>query len=258
MGRRIFFFDIDGTICKHNQVSPRVRKAINDIQAKGDLCFVATGRPLTFLQEQVKEIGFDGYLLFNGAYVVSKDEVIFEVKMKTEEVKELITYLREHNCEYILQNAYKNQIHPEFTRLFDFFKDLVKVDVTGFIREFNEEEVINDILKVEIWPDNREICPQLIEKFPNFTWHQYESSNMEVCIKGISKAWGIKKVIEHFGIDQKDTYCFGDGPNDIDMFKSIENSYVMDNADNDVKPYAKHVCPSIYEDGVAVILESLL
>lgn len=258
MGRRIFFFDIDGTICKHNQVSPRVKSAINAIQAKGDLCFVATGRPLTFLQEQVKDIGFDGYLLFNGAYVISKDEVIFEVKMKTEEVRELITYLREHNCEYILQNAYKNQIHHEFTRLFDFFKDLVKVDVSGFIRDFNEEDVIDDILKVEIWPDNAEICPVLIERFPNFTWHRYESNNMEVCIKGISKAWGIQKVIEHFGIDQKDTYCFGDGPNDIDMFKTIENSYVMDNADEDVKPYAKHVCPSIYEDGVAVVLESLL
>ena len=102
MERRIFFFDIDGTICKHNVVSPRVKKAINDIQARGDICFVATGRPLTFLQEQVKNIGFDGYLLFNGAYVIAGDEVIYEVKMERDDVKELITYLREHNCEYIL------------------------------------------------------------------------------------------------------------------------------------------------------------
>ena len=46
--------------------------------------------------------------------------------------------------------------------------------------------------------------------------------------------------------------------NDLEMFATIENSYCMDNADDDVKKHAKHICPSIYEDGVAVILESLL
>lgn len=258
MSKRIFFFDIDGTICKNNIVSPRVKKAINDIQSHGDLCFVASGRPLTFLQDAVKDVGFDGFLLFNGAYAIYNNEILHEVTMNKDEVKELLLCLKAYHCDYILQNANYNYIHRDHHRLFNFFKDVVRVDVDQFIRDFDEEEVIKDLLKVEIWPDNLDICPILIEKFPHYTWHQYESTNMEVCIKGVSKAWGIKKIIEYFGIDMNNTYCFGDGPNDIEMFESIEHSYVMDNADDEVKKFAKHICPSIENDGVAVILEELL
>ena len=68
------------------------------------MCFIASGRPLTFLQDAIKEIKFDGYLLFNGAYVESENKVIHEVTLNTDDLKEILKYLREHNSEYILQN----------------------------------------------------------------------------------------------------------------------------------------------------------
>lgn len=257
MSRRIFFFDIDGTLCLQNKVSSRVKDAIMNIQKNGDLCFIASGRPPTFIQDAVKDIPFDGYILVNGAYATYHDQMIYEVKMNENELKELCLYLREHHCDYILQTRSNNYLDKQFTRLYDFF-NMIGIKVNSFIRDFDEDEVIKDVIKVEIWPDNEQVSQDVVERFKNFTWHQYINSNMEVCISGISKAWGIKKVIDYFDIDIDNTYCFGDGCNDIDMFKTVEHSYAMGNADEDVKAYAKYVCPSIEEDGVAVILEQLL
>ena len=258
MNRRIFFFDIDGTICKNNFVSPRVKKAINNIQKKGDLCFVASGRPTMFLQEAVKNIGFDGYLLYNGAYVVAGDNVIYEDTLNGNEVKEILSYLRKYNSEYALQDASYNYIPKEFNRIFEFFKDDLHVNVDEFVREFDEDEVVKHLLKIEVWPDNYEVSQKFIQKFPNYKWHQYERLNMEICMKDISKAWGIQKIIDYYNIDSKNSYCFGDGPNDLEMFESVAHSYAMENADEEVKKHAKYICPSIDNDGVAVVLESLL
>ena len=79
--------------------------------------------------------------------------------------------------------------------MFNFFKDLVRVNVDQFIIEFDEEEVINHLLKVEIWPDNEQTTRDIINAFLQYKFHVYESKNMELCIKDLSKAWGIKKLL---------------------------------------------------------------
>ena len=254
--RKIFFFDIDGTLCHYNQVSPRVKKAIQDIRKQGHLCFIATGRPPTFLQKAVKEVGFDGYVFCNGAYAINEEGIIHEIKMNDEHFKPLLDYMKDHHCEYILQTRDTNYLHPSFHRLYDFY-DQIKIPVTGFVREFDEDAILDDIIKIEIWPDTPEFGDVLKANFPHYTWHQYMHSNMEIYLNGISKAWGIQQVVDYYHIDFDQTYCFGDGTNDIEMLESVANSYAMGNASDEVKAHAKYVCPSIEEDGIAVILESL-
>lgn len=257
MGQKIFFFDIDGTLCHANKVSARVKKAIQDIRKNGDLCFIASGRPPTFLQKAVQEVGFDGYVMCNGAYAFTDTETLHEVKLNDEYFQPLLTYLREHHCEYILQTKTDNYLDPTFNRFYNFF-DSIGVPVETFVRNFEEKDILDDIIKIEIWPDYREFGDVLREKFTHYTWHQYVESNMEIYLNGVSKAWGITQVINKYGIAYEDTYCFGDGTNDMEMLQAVCHSYAMGNASDEVKAVAKHVCPSIEEDGVAVILESFL
>ena len=50
--RRAVFFDIDGTLldCINGliDISPKVKKAIRDLQENGDYVFIASGRPYAF------------------------------------------------------------------------------------------------------------------------------------------------------------------------------------------------------------------
>ena len=48
---------------------------------------------------------------------------------------------------------------------------------------------------------------------------------------------------------------FGDGKNDIDMFKISDESYAVQNADDELKEYTTAVISSNDEDGVAYWLE---
>ena len=71
MEKKIIFFDIDGTLYTpvNNGVTQIVKNAIQETRKKGHLCFIASGRPYGFIADNIKEIGFDGYVLANGANI---------------------------------------------------------------------------------------------------------------------------------------------------------------------------------------------
>ncbi len=113
-------------------------------------------------------------------------------------------------------------------------------------------------IKVEVWPNDYEAGEIIKEHLIEFSWNQYEFSNMELYSNKVSKASGIEKVIQILNIKKEDTYAFGDGRNDLEMFEIVEHSYAMGNASEEVKAKAKYVCPSIKDDGVAIVLEKIL
>ena len=54
-----------------------------------------------------------------------------------------------------------------------------------------------------------------------------------------------------------DSYCFGDGPNDIEMFETAGHPIAMANAIDEIKQRAEIICPSVQENGVAVQLKKM-
>ena len=75
MNRKIIFFDIDGTIfcTRLGHVTDRVKAAIAQARKRGHLCFIASGRPWAFIADNIRELGFDGYVLANGAHIKFQD-----------------------------------------------------------------------------------------------------------------------------------------------------------------------------------------
>ena len=68
-----------------------------------------------------------------------------------------------------------------------------------------------------------------------------------------SKANAIKQLQELLECDR--VVAFGVGRNDIDMFELADESYAVQNADEQLKRYATSVISSNDEDGVAHWLE---
>lgn len=256
MNKRIFFFDIDETIVYDKKISPRVINAIHSIQKKGDYCIIASGRPPKFIPDFIKNVGFDGYVLANGAYVEFQQKVIYENILNYDHLNELIQFFKDTNHQYVLFTKNQCYLNKDYTILYDLFNS-IGMNVDEFVYDFNEEDIMKETIKLEVWPNDQKADQMIKKQLTHFAWNQYSCSEMEVCSKSISKASGIKKIIDLLNIKQENTYCFGDGTNDIEMFECIENSYAMGNASKDVQSKAKYVCPSVQEDGVAVILERL-
>ena len=62
-----------------------------------------------------------------------------------------------------------------------------------------------------------------------FDFIDHGNGGGEMVPKGHSKATGIDFVLNHYNIDDKDSYAFGDSNNDIHMFERVKNSIVMGN-----------------------------
>ena len=77
----------------------------------------------------------------------------------------------------------------------------------------------------------------------------------EMMPKGISKADGIRILLEELDIPLCNTYAFGDGPNDLEMLQYVQYGTAMGNAEEVVLQTAKYRTEGIWEDGVARALE---
>ncbi len=76
--------------------------------------------------------------------------------------------------------------------------------------------------------------------------------------KGVNKAEGIKKYLELTNSNQE-VFVFGDNLNDKEMFEAFyENSYVIGNAKDSVKGYAKNVMKNLEDDGIYWAVANIL
>ena len=68
--------------------------------------------------------------------------------------------------------------------------------------------------------------------------------------KTASKAQGLLRLCDYYGIDVKDTYAFGDSMNDYEIVQTAGTGIAMGNALDVLKEAADYVTADIREDGV--------
>ncbi|MCD7893918.1 MAG: HAD family hydrolase [Erysipelotrichaceae bacterium] len=256
---KIVFFDIDGSIYSYalGGITQNVKEAIDEARQKGILCFVASGRPYGFIAQNVKDIGFDGYVLSNGAQLTYQNKNLKVRYLNHIYLKELCKKLREKHIEYTLLTPKACYIRRGYTTLLEFYSKC-NIDFENFIFDYGEEEIIEQTIKVEAWVKNEDEYQYVVSNLQHFS-HELHPDNhsMEIYSPTVSKATGILDVLDLLDIDVSDSYCFGDGPNDVEMFETVGHPIAMGNAIDIIKEKAEIVCPSIEEDGVAVQLKKM-
>jgi Cof subfamily protein (haloacid dehalogenase superfamily) len=81
---------------------------------------------------------------------------------------------------------------------------------------------------------------------------------LEVLPAGSSKGEGVAILLKHIGVLPKNVICFGDGENDIEMFKLVNISVAVENAKDELKNIASVMTSSNDENGVAMVLDMLI
>ena len=81
--------------------------------------------------------------------------------------------------------------------------------------------------------------------------------NIEVSNIDTSKGHGIETMLHYYGLDVDDSYCFGDGANDLEMFKTVGHPIAMKNAIPMIYHHASIICEDVLHDGVAKELKRL-
>ncbi|MFQ9922864.1 MAG: HAD family hydrolase [Beduini sp.] len=262
--KKVIFFDMDGTLLyRKNEndapaISKKTQEVLRKVQEKGHLIFIATGRPYAFLDKDVVDFGFDGYVLSNGAVVLYHEHLLYHAPMKKQLIETLINDFETRKIEYIMQTKEYSYMNKE-NKLMKAFYDRCSVNYDYIKTEdFTPHQLLDDIVKLEMLPvgeENIAFCRSL--EGDDFAMMGNPPFTFELYSKNTSKATGILKVLEKLNIDVQDSYAFGDGPNDIEMLQTVGHGIAMGNAPEHVKEHADEVCLPVDQDGVACKLEEL-
>ena len=259
--KKAAFFDVDGTLIDCTigimDISDRVKKAIKVFQKAGNVAFVSSGRPYAFLNKELLEFGFDGFVLGNGAQVLINDETKFFSGIDKELVKEVVSNCERLNIDYCLQGPKYSYLKKEFTRLVSYYREY---GITDDFLEYNFDIDDVDVFKIEMLPVDEEGCKycesldqgefNCFKNYPGEVYEMYPVKN--------SKGEGLLKTIELEGVELKDSYAFGDGRNDIEMIQTAAHGIAMGNAVPELKEVANEFTDAIADDGIATYLEKML
>lgn len=150
MVKKVLFFDIDGTLLNSELKIPEgVKRELKRLKEAGHYLFVASGRPLAFISNQIIDAGFNGFVLCNGAHVELNHEIIYENRIPYEKVKDLMKMLESIDCEYDFETATDCYIDPAYHNFIEFFK-ICDIRHEKLITNFDKEEVMHRSLKIEI------------------------------------------------------------------------------------------------------------
>ena len=84
------------------------------------------------------------------------------------------------------------------------------------------------------------------------------SAWLDIAANGVTKASALEQIRRKLGVDPSHTIAVGDGRNDIEMLDWAARGVAMGQAPDEVADVCHEVTRTVYEDGVAEVLRSLL
>ena len=261
---KALFFDVDGTLIDGTNgiraISPATLGQLERLHAEGHKLAVCSGRPFGLIGHELRLPVFDAYVMCNGAHVEVDGASLFEERMDPQLVRSYVGLFEELGVEYMLQTAHHLYLDPRFTTLRSFFEGFGHQGVFTF--DFNKDEVVTRVIKLEAHatPQTLGRLEEAVRGKAEFTARMDNNGGynaFEVFSPTISKAVGIQKVLDHFGVAHCDSLAFGDGINDLEMIGTVGTGVAMGNACEELKAVADVVCGSVAEDGLAHYLASV-
>ena len=251
---KAIFFDIDGTLVSFHthQIPPSTIDAIHKVRKQGVKVFIATGRPLPFV-DNLGDLEYDGIMTVNGANCqIADGTVIRHLPIHRDDLLRLIDYY--HRRPFPLAFAANDDIFitmtsPEALEVLSILN--LKCPPVAPIERCLEMDVMQIIAFFKD-VDDPCIMTEVLQGCSAQRWHPYFA---DVICKGNNKAIGIDSIIGHYGISLEETMAFGDGGNDINMLQHVGLGISMGNARDEVKAAADDVTGPVDEEGVAQALK---
>jgi Cof subfamily protein (haloacid dehalogenase superfamily) len=261
MVKKAIFFDVDGTLIDCAQgmkcVLDSTEEAIEKVRKNGHLAVLATGRPKSFLDEEITKLGFDAYITSNGAYVELDGKAVYNRTIDKKTLEEVILMCREEKMDYVFEGQ-------ELSYFSKFDSENIKKLLGAFsiqsscITDTWDIEDVSASKMVLIFDNERqkELSIQLLKEKFSFMRHPGQTS-YDVYFKDCTKADGIKKLVEYLDIKMENTFAFGDGINDIEMFETVRCGIAMGNANEKLKKVARLVTDDVFSHGIYNALMTL-
>lgn len=250
------FFDIDGTLVsfKTHEVPLSAKKAIHEVRKRGIKVFIATGRPLPFINN-LEGVEYDGIMSVTGACCMTAEgEIIENQPVDRRDIERLIKETSVRPMPVLFAGKDK-----AIGCLIDSNREIVEEVMTLLGLGLPPQQPIASALDMEVMQviaffkedEEPRMMSEILKGCDAARWHPAFAD----CIrKGTNKATGIDAICRYYGIDLKDTMAVGDGGNDITMLRHAGVGVAMGNAPDEVKASADFITDTVDDDGIANLL----
>lgn len=269
------FFDIDGTLRgESREITSKTIEAIRKLRENGHKAFLCTGRAPISITSDILEVGFDGVISAAGSFIQIDGKYIYENFLDSKLLQKAILLFSNAKVGFTLetkdmlfQSGYARDYmerrrikdvnaNPELARFFEKQNQKFKP-----IKEYKPNEDL--VTKIVFIAYDKyallDTVPHLSKDFNVVLFSKEDDDfvNGEIISKNCTKADAIKRVIDYYNADMKDTIAFGDSMNDYQMIEVVDKGIVYEGAKDKLLAlaYDTFIDPDL--DGIALSLEKL-
>lgn len=257
---RLIASDLDGTLLRSDgSVSQRTLAALERTVEAGIRFVLVSARSAGWLAPEATRLGLGEIAICNNGalvYDVEGERVLIHRPLAPETAREFVSRLRQaapgvvFGCDrpsgFIAEHAYRS-LHraPD---------SIPRADLAALLAEPITKLVLQhpDLPQVELHQLASELGDEQIEAC-------YSGAGLvEIAAAGVTKGSALALLGEELGIGASEAIAFGDMLNDIPMLEWAGRGVAVANAHDDVLAIADEITASNDEDGVALVLETLL
>jgi Cof subfamily protein (haloacid dehalogenase superfamily) len=255
--------DVDGTlVTKAKVLTPRAINAVRQLQERGVLFAITSGRPPRGMRMLVEPLGMHVPMAaFNGGILVLPDMTVVDERAIPADVAPAVVdtirahglyvwiyrstewYITDPDAPHARREARTCQFPPTVVSTYDSFLDRA-IKIVGVSDDHD-----------------------LVARCESAVQHQFGSHvsaarsqphYLDVTHPTANKGVVIERLSNYFKIPLEQVATLGDQPNDVLMFKRSGLSIAMGNASEEVRRQATHVTASNEDDGFAKAIERFI
>ena len=248
MGRKIFFFDLDGTLLTTDKkISLKTLDALKKFTDAGNFFCINTGRAIDSAKAVYDGLGLDfkGSFLCgsNGTeiYSVDEDRYVFKIGVPLELVPRILDLAEEYDVHCHTYNE-DHIVSRHDNECMKYYRRVIKTplivtdDVMAYLKQPPSKMIAIELHDREKQERFRAALQKMVGD--RLTLLYSNPNYMEIFPSEAGKGSAVKRLAEILGVDEKNTYAAGDEQNDISMIEAAGCGIAMINGTDMVKESA--------------------
>jgi Cof subfamily protein (haloacid dehalogenase superfamily) len=254
--------DMDHTLLtEKGELPPDFDNYVLQLDKIGIDFVIASGRPLYTLESIFPKIKHKmSFISDNGGVICYRSEVIFKSLLKSADYQSMITFTENKTDGISILCGLKSAFLSEKNRIYETYLKTFYSEI-AFVEDF--ERIAVDADKFTVYfpcKNSREYYEKIFKPQygDNFSVTVGDTVWIDIMNYGIDKGKAIRLLGEKLGLKSEQMMAFGDTYNDREMLQSVKYSYIVANADDDMKQFANYITGSNDDFGVIQIINKVI
>lgn len=248
MTKKYFFFDVDGTLTKSpsdSTIPQKTFETLDALRANGHFVAIATGRAYCMAIFAMQKTHITNMVCDGGNGFCLDGKLIDIAPLPRKEALAICEEALEKHLPFAVVDGDSLDLHAPDDGFLKNAGFTVREMNMHIHEDFNLNKIKNFHKIFFALPEDREEEIETRHLLPYMRYHP-----QAFVFEPADKFKGIKRMMDYLNAPIEDVVVFGDGKNDIAMFKDAPMSIAMENGIDELKAIATYVTGRSDEDGI--------